>query len=69
MPRVTMTWELPEDQHEFMDAFRGWQWKLIVSELDEWLRQQIKYHEREEFQEVRDRLNELVNNEGLHIWE
>jgi hypothetical protein len=69
MPKVTMTWELPEDQHEFMDAFRGWQWKLLVGELDEWLRKEIKYNDKEEYQPVREKLYELVSEEGLRIWE
>jgi hypothetical protein len=64
-----MSWELPEESSEFMESYSGWRWKLIVSELDEWLRQQIKYGERGEFQEVRDRLRELTNDEGLSLWE
>jgi hypothetical protein len=69
MPKVMTTFELPEEHHEFMDSYNGFRWKLIVSELDEWLRMKIKHGQREEFQEVRDHLYELVSNEGLHIWD
>jgi hypothetical protein len=69
MPRVTLSFGLPEEHHEFMDTYNGFRWKLIVSELDEWLRSKIKYGGRNEFQEVRDHLYELAGQEGLHIWE
>ena len=59
----------PEWCTEFMDAFRGWQWKLIVSNMDEWLKRKIKYGNRNEFQDARDYLLELVKGEGLRIWE
>jgi len=63
-----MTWELPEERSEFMDAYRGWQWKLIVSEFDEWLRREIKYSDKNEYEPVREKLRELVDDEGLRIW-
>ena len=69
MPKITMSWELPEDQTEFMDSFEGWRWKLLVSDMDEWLRREIKYCDREELQEARDKLNELRERLGLRIWE
>ena len=69
MQRLTVSWDLPEDHSEFMDAYNGWRWKLIVSELDEWLRREIKYKDREGFQEVRERLHEIVDAEGLRIWD
>ncbi len=69
MPEVMTKFKLPEEHTEFMDAYNGWRWKLIVSELDEWLRGQIKYNEKEALQEARDKLHELTGDEGLSIWE
>lgn len=69
MQRITMTYEMPEDQFEFMDAYKGWQWRLIVQELDEWLRREIKYQDKEHFQEVRDELHELLDTSGLRVWD
>ena len=69
MQRVTMTYEMPEDHFEFMDAYNGWRWKLLVQEFDEWLRQQIKYQDKEHLQEARDKLHELLDTSGLRIWD
>ena len=60
---------MPEDAPEFMDAYNGWRWKLLVSELDEWLRREIKDQDKNEYESVRERLYELVEDAGLRIWE
>lgn len=69
MSKVTMTWELPEEQNEFMEAFLGWQWKSVVQEMDEWLRRQIKYSGKNEYEAVREALREMINDEGLSLWQ
>jgi hypothetical protein len=63
------SYELPEEHSEFMDAYNGWRWKLVVSTLDEWFRTEIKHYEKEYLQEARDKLSEITGEEGLNIWE
>lgn len=69
MPKVTMTWEIPEDNEEFTSAYNGWRYKLVISEFDEWLRREIKYGGKNEYEFVRERLHDLIAAEGLNIWE
>lgn len=69
MPKVTMIWEMPGDHQDFLDAYNGWRWKMIVSELDEWLRRKIKYEDSNELQEVRDKLHEIKSGDGLNLWD
>jgi hypothetical protein len=57
--KAILEFTFPEDQDEHTDALNGANWKSVVWELDEWLRQQIKYSNREDLQEVRDKLFEL----------
>ncbi len=69
MPKVMTSYELPEEHTEFMDSYNGWRWKLSMSEMDEWLRQQIKYKDKNEFQPVRDKLYEILSEAGLKLWD
>ena len=44
----------------------------VLFDFDEWLRSQVKYAEREDsdtLQEVRDKLWELFDDEGIDLWE
>jgi len=57
-----------EWRDDFIDAFNGWRWRQIVTELDEWLKRQIKYSDKNEYEPARDQLHEIVDAEGLRIW-
>lgn len=41
----------------------------VLQELDNWLRGKIKYEDREELQEARTQLWELLKEEGIDIHE
>jgi hypothetical protein len=68
MPKLNIIYDLPEEREEFMDALNGWQWRQVVKDLDELLRTKIKYHGRNDLQEVRDELHAFLNGEGLSLW-
>jgi len=43
MPQATLTFQLPEEDAEFSQATNGWKWRMIVSEILENIRQDVKY--------------------------
>jgi hypothetical protein len=56
-----------EDLDEAMTAMKGSDWKSVVFNLDQYLRNTIKHSDKEETvrQEIRDRLHELLSNYNL----
>lgn len=58
-----------DDQEEAMTAMQGGDWKILVWNLDQSLRNHIKHSEKDEpeLQSVRDRLHELLNDFNLNL--
>lgn len=66
MPKLTMSFKLPEEEEEFNLAKNGIKNSIVIEELDNFLRGKIKYGEHPDaieaiYQEVRDKLWELRN--------
>jgi len=59
--RGIIEFNLPEEENEFRQAMAATRYLTILIRIDEFLRSQIKYEEREELQEIRDKLWELIN--------
>lgn len=57
------------EQEEAMTAMQGNDWKLLVWNLDEMLRYNIKHSEKDEpeLQSVRDKLHELLADYKLNL--
>lgn len=60
------------EQEEYSLAYNGAKYKYALDELEEWLRNTIKYDDGDNgrarlkvLQEVRDKLNEIMNESGL----
>ena len=70
-----LKFNLPDDDHEFKMATSGASMHSVLWEMDQWLRAQYKYMPDEEYSqekfeayvEVRDKLLELINNNGLDL--
>ena len=64
---------LPECQQDFETAINGYKWKLVVWDLDKWLRSQIKHketykeNEYELLESFRDKLHEVKNDYNLSL--
>lgn len=58
---------LPEEDHEFQTAVDGFRWKSVVWEMNEWLRQKIKYEDRNDLEPVRTALREEIEQRGLSL--
>ena len=64
-----------DDRSSFEDAVNGTKWKLAMWELDQWLRSQYKYMSDEDYKEgtyeayekSREKLYEILNNDGLKL--
>ena len=56
------------DSISFGDAQKGSARGSILWNLDEWLREKIKYAGKECLQEARDKLSELCSDEGIDIY-
>lgn len=66
MAKATITFNLPDEQQEFMDAVHASDYKAVIQDLDQRLRSKIKHDDTIDnqtelaFQSVRDMLNGLL---------
>jgi hypothetical protein len=71
---ATLTFTLPEEQEEFYHAARGSDWRIVVEDMDGYLRGRLKYEEdlSEEadraLDAARQKLHEFVAERGLSLW-
>lgn len=73
---ATLKFNLPEDNIEFVAATQSMKMKYILSEMDQWLRAQTKYAPDDlsedaynTYDECRDKLLGLLNQEGISFYE
>lgn len=68
MPIATLKFNLPEEASEFETAVKAHDWKYTVWDFNQWLREQLKYHEAsDDYQIVRDKLWEFLNDRNLNF--
>jgi hypothetical protein len=68
MPTATITFTLPEEDHEFRLATNAGNWQSVVWEIDQYLRSQIKYAGDEtpsEVVEALEKVRELLHDERI----
>ena len=68
--KATLQFNLPEEKEQFSTANRGMDWALVVWEIDQLLRNKLKYEEhvhdtRKVLEEFRKTLNEMLTDRGL----
>ena len=61
MPKITVTYDLPDERPEFEEACDAGNFRSIIRDLDNWLRSEIKHQDKDEFQPVRDKLYQLID--------
>lgn len=72
MPAVTLTFNLPEERKDFDLATHAFALRSVLSELDNLLRNKIKYSDpgknnvKPGLQYARDELRKLINDYELH---
>jgi len=68
---VTLTFHRPEHDQELMEAINAPKFNMVLWNLDQWLRNEIKHGADEvkgnHYEEVRRYLWECLENEGLSL--
>lgn len=74
MPRVTIEFNLPEEQYEFEQAVNAGKFRTVLWELDQFLRSKTKYADdnaTEEqiaaYYELRDELHRLMGEDNVTL--
>ena len=70
--KAILEFNLPEEMHEHRMALQACDWMYVVSEMNEYLRSQIKYQgltkeASEALQAARDNLINLCNDNNINI--
>jgi hypothetical protein len=70
MSKITLEFNLPDEDTEFETAVNGKHLATILWDVDQWLRSEQKYNERESIpvDELRDKLREMLYEAGM-TWE
>ena len=65
--KAILEFKLPEDKEEYDAASRGMDWALLVLDIDQFIRNKIKYEQDKDgiLQLVRDRLYFNMEEKGL----
>ncbi len=66
--KATLEFNLPEDSHDLDVAVNGWKWKMVMNELDQWIRGENKHGNGVDGYQVRDKINELLSENNLNLW-
>jgi len=69
---ATLTFTLPEEQEEFYLAAKGADWRLVLEDMDNYLRGRLKHEDLSEdvataLDAARERLYTLVADRGLSL--
>ena len=73
MAKVTLEFDFDEDREEMESAINGWKWKMLVWDLDQHLRSELKYNDKitgevyEALEKIREKLHELKSESGLAL--
>ena len=69
--KAILEFDLPEDKEEFDVASKGMDWALLAWDIDQLLRNKLKYSDllpntRAELEEIKNTLNEMLVDKGLN---
>ena len=69
--KAILEFNLPEEEEQFNAANKGMDWALLAWDMDNILRDKLKYgkllpNTRAELEEIRDTLNEMLVDRGLN---
>jgi hypothetical protein len=72
--KAILEFTLPEESHEHQDALQGSEWKWALTEVADYLRNQIKHadnsaEEYRTFERVQERLFGILDDRGLNLYE
>lgn len=73
MAKVTLEFDPCEDREDMESAINGWKWKMLVWDLDQHLRSELKYNDAvvgeayAALEKLRDHLHALKIDAGLTL--
>jgi hypothetical protein len=73
MAKVILEFDPFEDREEMESAINGSKWKMLVWDLDQHLRSELKYNDKitgdvyDALERIRKQLHELKNDSGLTL--
>ena len=65
--KAKLIFNLPEDQDDFNYATFGFNYYMALVEMDQWLRTEYKYNDKEELYEVREKLREIILENNVKL--
>lgn len=70
--KAILKFDLPEENHEFLNAIQGANMRYVLSNFDEWLRRKVKYEDLNDeqfkvYQGCRDHLRTLLYEENIDL--
>jgi hypothetical protein len=65
--KATLEFNLPEDRDDFNYATNGFNYYMALVEMDQWLRAEYKYNDKEEMYEVREKLRQIILDNNVKI--
>jgi hypothetical protein len=65
--KATLEFNLPEDRDDFNYATNGFNYYMALVEMDQWLRAEYKYNDKEEMYEVREKLREIILENNVKL--
>lgn len=71
--KATLEFNLPEENEEFETASNAWKYKSVLWEMDNYLRNKLKYEELKgeeyvAYEQVREHLWSLINEENVTLY-
>ena len=75
MSKGKLIFDLPEEQDEFEQAYNGPKWRSMVQQLDNRLRDELKYNERltidrrEAYEHARQLIQRGLDENNLQLWD
>ena len=65
--KAVLEFNLPEDKEDFDFATNGFNYYSALIEMDQWLRSEYKYNDKEEMYAVREKLNYFISENNVTI--
>jgi len=67
--KAILEFDLPEDISELKQMMEANDYNLVLLDFDQWLRNEIKYNNKNELQPVRDKLYTFLSSYGVDLYE
>ena len=65
--KAILEFDLPEDRDDHLLAVKAIDWYSVIWDLDQWLRDEIKYSGSVELVPAREKLHDLLRERGISL--